>query len=498
MKRRSTCFRFGLIGGLAMVLLAYAGAPLHAQIFDGQGVLQGKRVELGINACGVYAVNSATLAGLGSGPEGPFNNPVLAGLGAIYLNEPGDFPPVCGDYWFPGTPEESFGFQLGSGPVFKNGRADCGFNAIPGALYVYEDLGTVRRMTWRGVLHTDSVRLTIFQRTTLGTDARFFRTEVHITNSGSSAMEELYYARSMDPDNDHASSGFFTTTNRVITQADGSGTPSLIEAIGPAFGMCYLGLASADPRSRVALGISPGTFSLTNPSDAWHGINGYGASGIQPGDWSISIAFRVQNLMPGQTDTLRYVHVFEAEDVPLALAFDSVEACPTPASLSGVAAAERADLYWEGHATHIGYKLRGGAVGGSPFVKTTTNDSIRINGLTPSTAYQWKVRAKCSDGSESAYAPVQLFSTPALRGMAQASAFKVFPNPASGVFALSGETLPTYDRVRIIDMAGRLVQEVGLNGQSTLTLNAAGWNSGIYTVQLLGKGAPQYLRLQVR
>lgn len=493
---------FKLLSLPALALMI--GIPmLNAQTAGGEGVLQGTRVEVGVNACGVYAANASTLTALGGGPEGPFNNTETAGLGAVYKTESGAPVPLCGDYWVPGSPEESFGIQFSpSGTVYKNGSLGCSPNGIAGSIGSYTDGGGQRSLQWNGFISsvTGDTVVAIEQITTLGVSDRFFTTEIRLRNAGTAALDDLFYARSVDPDNDQASTGTFNTNNSVFSQASGLGSPSVVEAIGNGGSMCYMALASADPRSRVAIGISGLTFSLTRPADVWFGnpSSGYSDTGSVISDWSVSIAFRIEDFLPGQSDTFRYAHVFDPLDLPAALSNDSTLSCLPPFNLRSEVASNKANLRWDGYANHAAYKIFGGEAGMPPNILIRTADSLRANGLTPGTSYQWTVRAQCDDGSLSDSAPVESFTTPLFRGMALAGPVSLYPNPASGPVALSGEALAEYQQLNVYSLAGRRVWTQAIGSSTVLMLDATLWPSGMYTVELVGgTGTPQRLRLLV-
>ena len=294
-----------------------------AQISGAEAFLQGNFVEVGINQCGVYGGNSGPLTALGPGPVGPWHPNVASGLG--FVADAGQdgwavgTPTYCGDYFVPGSPEESWAIQVGTGTVYRNASLNCGTSDIPGGITSYLDLGTSRRVTWDGTLIAGGLDLDIKQETVLPVDGVYFVTNVTICNNGVAPITDLYYGRSVDPDNEQPlPGGSFSTTNSVVSQP-----PADCEALATATGLtygCFLGLGARDSSARAAIGTDFTTFAMTSPFDIWHGGPGYGSSGsVINQDFSISLAFRVNEILPGECKSFSYAYVLNAADLNQAL-----------------------------------------------------------------------------------------------------------------------------------------------------------------------------------
>ena len=246
---------------MALAMLLWTLLPLSnatAQISSGEGFLQGQYVEVGVNACGVFGGNNGPLTALGPGPLGPWHPNVGVGLGFVAdADQDGwdvGFPDRCGDYFVPGSPEESWALQVGTGTVFRNAQLGCTTSDIPGSVSTYTDLGTARELVWEGDLISGGVNIGIKQTTVLPTDKLYFVTFVELTNNGAATVNDLYYGRSVDPDNEQPTSGDFTTTNTVLLQPP-TDDDALVGAVGTDFG-CFLGLGARDTDARAAIGSS--------------------------------------------------------------------------------------------------------------------------------------------------------------------------------------------------------------------------------------------------
>jgi gliding motility-associated-like protein len=124
----------------------------------------------------------------------------------------------------------------------------------------------------------------------------------------------------VDPDNEQPTSGSFTTTNTVLEQPPVN-DDALVGATGLDFG-CFLGLGARDPDARAAIGDAGTTFAMTSPYDIWNDGPGYstvlGATITQ--DWSISLAFYIDELLPGECVVKSFAYVLDTADLDEALA----------------------------------------------------------------------------------------------------------------------------------------------------------------------------------
>lgn len=309
---------FGFLVGPALPHQSFA------QLSGADGFMQGQYVEVGVNQCGVYAGQGTSLTALGLGPIGPYNDNVAAGLG--FVADPDldgftvGFPDRCGDYFVPGSPEESWALQIGTGAVFKNASLNCTSFGVPGAITTYTDYGTRRETIWEGNLTSGAVNLGVRQTTILPIDKLYFVTYVLIRNDGVSTVNDIYLGRSVDPDNEQPTSGNFTTSNLVYEQPPVS-DDALVGATGLDYG-CFLGLGARDPDARAAIGTAGTTFAMTSPYDIWNSGLGYdttlGATITQ--DWSISLAFHIPELLPGECVIKSFAYILDTADLEEALA----------------------------------------------------------------------------------------------------------------------------------------------------------------------------------
>ena len=285
---------------------------IQAQLIGGEAFMQGDHLEVGVAACGNFGT-------LGLPPLGYHNNVGTAGLGFVADVDRdgwGTAPPgglnYCGDYFVPGSPEEGFGIEI-AGVNYGN-FTRCGTNTIPGTIgsYFYDGATGDHSTSWTGAVSGLTVNaLTFFNDTSL-----YFVTRVILINTSATTLNNIYYYRNVDPDNEQPWTGSFMTTNTIVSN-NGPGGEALVSAVGQAHG-CYLGLGTLDSRARV----SWGGFFVRDGSDVWDGtgVGGITGSGTTSCDCAISISFNVGSLAPGESTCLAFAYILNEADLADALA----------------------------------------------------------------------------------------------------------------------------------------------------------------------------------
>ncbi|MBC7887077.1 MAG: T9SS type A sorting domain-containing protein [Ferruginibacter sp.] len=294
---------------LLLVLKVVMIEKVIGQIVSSNAYLKGNYVEVGIGPCGTYG--SSVDAPAGYHPRG--NGLFEKRLGFIAdPNKDGwdvGSPNYCGDYFVPGTPEEGFGIQING--VNYNNNLLCSEVSITGSITDYKISGTNILGTWSGAIA--GVQITTV--TTVPLNDVFFISEVTLKNTTGATINNIYYMRNVDPDNEVTlPGGVYTTNNFVVAQNPNIGSKALVSATGLNYG-CYLGLGTLDCRARVAFG----GFSNRNPAAVWNGTGGLSQSGSTINDIAIAIAFKINSLAPGESTTFRFAHVLSAADLERAL-----------------------------------------------------------------------------------------------------------------------------------------------------------------------------------
>jgi len=284
---------------------------LNGQIVGDAVFLQGDHLEIGIAACGAYGTSNAPPA---VGAAGTAYHPTETGLGFVADASVDGWgvgtPPYCGDYFLPGSPVEGFTMTI-AGQRYNNssGFGICGVTDIPGAIVAYTD-GDTLSATWEGV-HPDGFRLSI--RTYFPREKRYFIGEVTLENLGTATLEDIYFSRQVDPDNDQAWGGGFPTNNKIVSQPGPGSSDALATADGTLG--CFLGLGARHFASRA----SRGGFFVQDALDPYCGNSPYELDGEATTDDAIGVNFYFARLEGGNSLTFSYAYILDTEELEEAL-----------------------------------------------------------------------------------------------------------------------------------------------------------------------------------
>lgn len=291
-------------------LLLVLGAPgVRAQVVNGNGFLKQQYIEAGIQANGAF----------GSTVPAPadyfYHNNTYFGGRLGFISDVGKdgwtvgSPAYIGDYFLPGSPYEGFSVTINGTRYLNSGVGD---NDIPGSITGFSTTDASQSVQWTGTING----LKIVQVATVQTGKSFILVKVTVTNTTTSAINNLYYTREVDPDNEVTEGGDYTTNNVIEKQNPNSTSTALISAHGLNFGS-YLGLGSADCRARVAV---PGGWPDAQGDNIWAGT---GTALHTPGnvtdDAAMSLAFNIGNLAAGASNTVTFAYVLNASDLPVAM-----------------------------------------------------------------------------------------------------------------------------------------------------------------------------------
>ncbi len=196
-----------------------------------------------------------------------------------------------GDFSLPGSPEEGWSLQVGDAVVSNNrsGGANLAgsFVAPTCAPEIRCNTTTVASAHWASAQPFQGVRVSKTHELLHG--GTLVRVEVTLENTTGAALDDVYYLRNIDPDNNHSSTGSFSTTNTIVSQADrGNDTAHVMATAGTGATLSAVSLIAHDSRARV----SHGGFSNRDPQAVWSGV-GVAHSGSVTDDKAISLALHV-------------------------------------------------------------------------------------------------------------------------------------------------------------------------------------------------------------
>ncbi len=332
-------FLFFLVSAIML-----CGSSAFAQMVGDCVFLQGRYVEVGVAPNGGY----------GSTVDAPATyHPFLPGGQNLYDPARGSYvsssnylgfvadygrdgwtvgtPPYYGDFYLPGSPQEGWTIKIGSNrydayiPNFQApGTTGYSGNAgLTGTSIGYSSVGGVSRGVWKGSIGSVEIR----QTTSLDTNALYFTTNVIIVNHGATATPNIYYTRTVDPDNEETRAGTaaFTTINNIVYQLPNAGNKVLVSAVGNTSGYspnAYLGLGTKDCRAKCMIfdagtGLAPsaGGDSMWNQQTSFI----YNVGGSSTADVGIGLDFNIGSIAAGDSTTLTYCYILNALYIDSAL-----------------------------------------------------------------------------------------------------------------------------------------------------------------------------------
>ncbi|MBK6483305.1 MAG: M4 family metallopeptidase [Chitinophagaceae bacterium] len=141
--------------------------------------------------------------------------------------------------------------------------------------------------------------------------------------------------------------------------------------------------------------------------------------------------------------------------------------CTAPINITATSITSSSALIsWTGVCNPVSYKINYKPLGGSFTTVNVTSSPKTINGLSPSTTYEYQVKAVCAvDNSQ--YSTLQSFTTSPLKDALteendlNAYNVSIYPNPTSGNFVLSF-TNPLKEKVSVelVNILGQKVQKI--------------------------------------
>jgi hypothetical protein len=409
-----------------------------AQLKDCNAFLKGAYVELGINWNGAYG--SSTDAPAGYHPLGatPIRDTSLcggicdrSGLNLGFVADPDKdgwtvgTPPYFGDYFLPGFPQEGWSIQIDSFRADAWNVRGCDGLITPGLMGSNISLyatGHEQRAIWQGVF--DSVQIT--QVTTLDSLDAFFNVHIILKNLSHKTLNNIYYLRTVDPDNDEQQSGgSFTTKNKIEYQQPNPLNAAMVSATAVYHSQARLSLGTQDSFAKCFIitiedSLVPKVGVGVNGLDSMYGrFNGLGDTSSYQyqdsniADEAIGLVFKVKPLSPADSAIISFAYIFSVSPIDI--------------------------------------------------------DSALIRTTSP-----WSLDTSTKDTSTNV---VQLSSIK--------TDIEVYPNPFSKSITIKGGSIG--DRVNIYDNTGKLSGTYVLRNAETNTITLGTLKAGIYILELRDK-----------
>lgn len=291
------------IAGQACDALICEAVESYSAVF-----LRGNYIEVGLHPSAAFGTGMPS-------PDGWHGRSGVAAqnqeLGLVSDPEATGWSEQHGDFFLPGSAEEGWSLEVGGAIASNNRNAafDLAGNFGPAeclAAGACSGRGGAR-VSWELAAPFHGVALR--KRYTLVDGGTFVLIEVELTNTTSAALEDVYYLRTIDPDNDQTVHGQFQTSNEILSQPDDAVTLAHVRASQNVSGVTSaLSILADDAHARV----SRGGFANRVPHDVWHGTPTLLHDESAFGDQAVSIAFKL-DLPARATETVRYAYALSGE-----------------------------------------------------------------------------------------------------------------------------------------------------------------------------------------
>ena len=245
-------------------------------------------------------------------PSFPTNYRGTSGRLAFLSNpQNDDWMNYDGDFMMPGAPESRFGITI-DGTTYYNSAATI--SMIPSSgLSNYQEYNKCKFVDWEGSVAGVDILMTY----KLDTTDHYYTVNVVLTNTTATDMNDVYFYKSLDPDNNQEMGWGFATYNEIEYQPTAECSKALVSATSTGGWESYIGLGSLDTNTRVARG----GFYIESGADVWNSTGGLiGTIGSAAyADESISISHRDAVLPAGGSSEFQFVVVMDEYDVEEAL-----------------------------------------------------------------------------------------------------------------------------------------------------------------------------------
>ncbi len=324
--------QFVLIVFLCLILSGFAA---RSQMVGDCVFLQGNFLEIGISPIGAYG--SSQPAPISYHPTGAYTlwdpgSSTYVGTRLLgFVADPAmdgwatGAPPLFGDYFLPGTPQEGWSIQANGSQSDAWTQAlsfpGTGYSGtLSGGTVSYSSTGGISKGVWSG---STADPLQITQTTMLNSSKLYFTVHVVIRNTGGSTANNVYYQRTVDPDNAEQQYGIgdFTTINKIEYQLPNPDNKVMVSATSPTNSTAYLGLGTKDCRAKCYIinsGLTP-TYNL-NQVYAQTTPYMYTTGTTYTNDVGIGLVYNLGSIAPGDSTDLTYAYVLRAADLDSALA----------------------------------------------------------------------------------------------------------------------------------------------------------------------------------
>jgi hypothetical protein len=277
------------------------GSHLHAQMSGDHAFMIGDYVEIGIHEAGYEgAPLDSAIATHYRGATGK--------LGFVANPAEDGWVEYNGDFYQPGSPESGWGIGYTVGGVdYDLGNNAVGIFEIPGEITSYYSTVDSVIVNWQGMPASDSLLVSLTY--TLKKDEHFYRTFVDIENVGSDSYTDVYYYRTLDPDNNQTIGWGFPTNNDIFSQSEMADDSVIVAATQFDAWTAELIFEAYGPEWKGFVG----GFFNRDASDMWNGTGALnGTEGFSNfADMAIGIALKIPTLSRSGSEAYSFATSFK-------------------------------------------------------------------------------------------------------------------------------------------------------------------------------------------
>lgn len=311
----------------------------NAQMVGTDAYMKGNYVEIGISGLGGFEGVDATASPVPVGMHFRSGNQLFGFTANPQMNSWAGSA-FDGDFFTPGSPENGWGIEFDStgSSTYVNLGNNCSYlQQINGAITSWSYVSAQTLCDWEGDVLTGT-NLHIKINYNLQDNDLFYITTISITNNTSSVIPDLYYDRNLDPDNNQSINGNFTTENTIVSQITMGGTNTSVNSTQAMPWSSYFGFLAVDPNWVAGYG----GFSNRDAQNMWNGTTTYtqAVGSVNVADEAIYLAYKISNLMPGNTEVFKFATLFDAgaeTDAIIALSLptsvDDIDTAQEPVSV---------------------------------------------------------------------------------------------------------------------------------------------------------------------
>jgi len=328
---------------LFFTVLVLAAIPSFAQLDTCNAFIKGNYIEVGIAPNGGYGstidapLSYVARPVVGSGGQN-FYNPCdttftcgsRRSVGFVADPDKDGWltgsPAYYGDYFVPGYPQEGWSISMNGSEVTAYtgllgtcGSSGYGGTGLSGANVSYTNLGKNVSAVWQGEYDkSTSEKLAITQTTSIDTSTVYFVTYVTLKNVGTSTLNNIYYMRTLDPDNDVTLSSDYTTRNVVTWKIPNPSNKVAVSTWGVHYTRAFCGLGTEDCRAK-AFVCTGGLFPTTSSASIYTSGSGVRFDSLTS-DVGVGVVFSIGTLAAGDSTALAYAYVLDINELDSAFA----------------------------------------------------------------------------------------------------------------------------------------------------------------------------------